>query len=288
MHTNSPPSYRKPETFQHLLGWVQPYIALARLDRPTGIWLLWLPCCWGVALAGASAWMYGLFLVGAAVMRGAGCTINDMMDRRFDRHVARTACRPLAAGTVSMGRALIFLGLQLSLGLGVLLLLSQEVWLLGIVGLGLAAVYPLMKRWTHWAQLFLGFTFNWGVLMGYGGVSVNCLLLYGAGICWTLIYDTVYAYQDVEDDRRLGLKSLALLLGPHPKWVLLGFASVMAALVMSVTKGWILVALLFGEYGYKLWRLDVADSAQCFRFFSKVSVGLGVGLWVLLMMEGVR
>jgi len=144
---------------------IRPYCRLARLDRPIGSWLLLLPCWWGLALAApAGGWpslrLLALFAIGAVVMRGAGCTVNDIVDRDFDRRVTRTAQRPIASGAVSVPRAFVFLALQLGLGLLILLQLGRLAFWLGCASLLLVALYPFMKRFTYWPQAFLGLTFN--------------------------------------------------------------------------------------------------------------------------------
>jgi len=203
---------------------LRPYGRLARLDRPIGTWLLLLPCWWGVALA-ADGWpdwrLLILFAVGSLVMRGAGCTINDLADRDFDDKVARTANRPIASGAVSVRMAVVFLCLQLLIGLVVLLQLNTYTILLAISSLALVVMYPFAKRVTYWPQLVLGLTFNWGALVGWSAVegSLGQLpgLLYAAGVFWTLGYDTIYAHQDKADDIAVGVKSSALKLGKKTK-----------------------------------------------------------------------
>lgn len=232
---------------------VRPYLHLARADKQVGTMLLLWPCIWSTALAAPLGALPDIvlmakFAAGAFVMRGAGCTINDLWDKDFDRHVERTKTRPLASGDLSVKQALGFLGLQLSAGLAVLLSLNAECILLSIASMPLVVAYPLMKRYTNWPQLVLGLTFNWGALVGWtaatgssngvltdvvsrdGGGSVlsltqtlvdvsveaaaklppglldSALPLYGAGVCWTLIYDTLYGYQDRNDDRRIGMR----------------------------------------------------------------------------------
>ncbi|MEX2642700.1 MAG: 4-hydroxybenzoate octaprenyltransferase [Acetobacterales bacterium] len=200
---------------------LQPYLRLARIDRPIGWWLLLFPCWWGAALAAdgtlPSAWPLLLFLIGAIAMRGAGCTVNDLADRDIDRMVARTRGRPLASGTLSARQALAFLALQLAVGLAVLLQFNGTTILLGFAVMPLVLAYPFMKRVTWWPQLFLGLTFNWGALVGWaavrGALDAPAILLYLAGIAWTLGYDTVYAHQDKEDDALIGVRSSALRLG---------------------------------------------------------------------------
>jgi 4-hydroxybenzoate polyprenyltransferase len=206
-----------------------PYVRLARLDRPIGTWLLLFPCWWALILAtpqpdGRIMLMALLFAIGAVVMRGAGCTINDILDRDLDALVERTRSRPLPSGEVSLKQAILFLLLQLAIGLAVLVQFSPETILMGVLSLALVFTYPLMKRITWWPQLFLGLTFNWGALLGWvavtGHLELPALLLYAGGIFWTLGYDTIYAHQDRADDLLAGVKSSALRLGESsPHWI---------------------------------------------------------------------
>ncbi|XP_041336275.1 4-hydroxybenzoate polyprenyltransferase, mitochondrial isoform X2 [Pyrgilauda ruficollis] len=200
-----PRSFSAAELVRAAPAPLQPYLRLMRLHQPAGTWLLYLPCTWSIGLAAAPGclpdWrMLSLFGVGAVLMRGAGCTINDMWDRDYDRQVARTASRPLAAGDISTFQSLVFLGGQLSLALCVLLCLNYYSIILGAASLFLVVTYPLMKRITYWPQLVLGFTFNWGALLGWSAIKGSCewsvcLPLYFAGVMWTLVYDTIYAHQ---------------------------------------------------------------------------------------------
>src|SRR5262249_12147565 len=215
---------------------LRPYCRLARLDRPIPIWFLLLPGWGSIARAAPAGGIPSirlliLFAIGAVVMRGAGCTINDMADRDFDRRVVRTAGRPIASGAISMPRAVIFLALQLLLGLVILLQLSPLAITLGVASLALIVTYPFMKRVTYWPQAFLGLTFNWGALMGYAAATDRLdrapLLLYAAGIAWTLVYDTIYAHQDKEDDALIGVRSTALKFGAASRRWLVFFAAVM-------------------------------------------------------------
>uniref|UniRef100_A0A087XQ51 4-hydroxybenzoate polyprenyltransferase, mitochondrial n=1 Tax=Poecilia formosa TaxID=48698 RepID=A0A087XQ51_POEFO len=223
---------------------VQPYLRLMRLDKPIGTWLLYLPCTWSIALAAEpgclpDVGMLALFGTGALLMRGAGCTINDMWDKDFDKQVARTACRPIASGEISRMQALVFLGGQLSLALCVLLCLNYYSIALGASSLSLVITYPLMKRITYWPQLVLGFTFNWGALLGWAAVKGSCdwsvcLPLYFSGVMWTLVYDTIYAHQDKEDDVKVGVKSTALMFQERTKLWLSGFtAAMLSGLVVA-------------------------------------------------------
>ena len=199
----------------------RPYARLARLDRPIGTWLLLFPCWWSIALAApgftTGLWLAALHGIGALVMRGAGCTFNDIVDREFDRKVARTADRPIASGAVSVKKAVAFMLAQMALGLVILLQFNNFAIVVGAASLVLVFTYPLMKRITWWPQFFLGLAFNWGALLGYASATGTLdwapILLYVAGIFWTLGYDTIYAHQDKEDDVLVGVKSSALRLG---------------------------------------------------------------------------
>jgi 4-hydroxybenzoate polyprenyltransferase len=205
---------------------VQPYLRLARLDRPVGAWLLLLPCWWGLALgpltnASEALGYAALFAVGALVMRAAGCVYNDIVDADLDAQVARTAGRPIPAGQVTKRQAWAFLVLLCAMGLTILLQFNDLSIALGVGSLALVAAYPFMKRITWWPQAWLGLTFNWGVWIGWAAVTNTIAgpvwLLYGAGIAWTLAYDTIYALQDREDDALAGIKSSARRLGAQAK-----------------------------------------------------------------------
>ncbi|KAG9290758.1 hypothetical protein G9A89_011721 [Geosiphon pyriformis] len=221
-----------------------PYAKLARLDRPIGTWLLYIPCTWSISMAAynahlpvtETAFMLALFGIGSFVMRGAGCTINDMWDYRIDKMVERTRTRPLASGEISQFKALCFLGVQLSAGLAVLTQLNLYSILLGAASLSFVTIYPYMKRVTYWPQLFLGFAFNWGALLGWPAMlgssdwSVT-LPLYASGVCWTLVYDTIYAHQDKSFDLKVGVKSTALLFDSHTREWLTFFSGSMISFV---------------------------------------------------------
>lgn len=260
-------------------GW-RPYAKLARLDRPIGTWLLLFPCWWGLALAGShDIGLYLLFALGALAMRGAGCTVNDMMDRDFDRQVARTALRPLASGQVTMVQAGIFLAAQGLVGLAVLLALNRTAIALGLASTLLVAIYPLMKRITHWPQIVLGLAFNWGALMGWtaarGTLDLPALLLYGAGILWTLGYDTIYAHQDKDDDARIGVKSTALRLGAATgRWLVFfysGTVLLIAAAILtaggSIGLTVLIAGLIAAHFGWQLVWLRIDDPDQCLLLF---------------------
>ncbi|MFQ5985417.1 MAG: 4-hydroxybenzoate octaprenyltransferase [Alphaproteobacteria bacterium] len=250
---------------------LRPYLKLARVDRPIGTWLLVLPCWWSVALAAEGAWpdlrLSALFAVGALVMRGAGCTINDIVDRDIDARVARTRIRPLASGAVSLKGAFLFLTFQLALGLVVLLQLTPTAILLGAVSLPFIAAYPFMKRITYWPQAFLGLIFNWGALMGWAavkdGLDWPAVALYVACLFWTLGYDTIYAHQDKEDDALLGMKSTALKLAERTKPWLWGFyAGALAFLALAgalAGLAWPYFAVLAAAAAHFAWQVAKVD-----------------------------
>jgi len=259
----------------------RPYIRLARLDRPIGTWLLLFPGWWAIAMA-AGRWpdwrLMALFGVGAMVMRGAGCTLNDIIDRDFDARVARTRMRPIPSGAVSVRQAALFLALQLAVGAAILLSLNRLAILLGVLVLALVATYPLMKRVTSWPQLFLGFNFNWGALLGWaaatGWIDDPALLLYAGGIAWTLGYDTIYAHQDKEDDALIGVKSSALALGARTRPFLFLFYA-LAVMLWAEAGAWARLGWPFylglGIAGAQLlWQaasVRIDDPADCLAKF---------------------
>ncbi len=265
---------------------MRPYCRLARLDRPIGTWLLLWPCLWGIALAGARAWpdpwLLALFAVGALVMRGAGCVVNDIADRDFDAQVARTASRPLASGALTPLNAWLFLGALLGVGLIILLRLNAVAIALGVGALPLIALYPFMKRITWWPQAWLGLTFNWGALMGWaavtGGLAWPALALYGAGIVWTLGYDTIYAHQDKEDDALIGVKSTARRLGAATRpWLFAFYGAALALLALAgalVDLAWpfyLGLAAAGAQLAWQAGTVDIDDAADCLAKFKSNS-----------------
>src|SRR6202163_4397139 len=227
--------------------WSRPYLRLSRLDRPIGSWLLLMPCWWSAALAAAVArdlkplpLTIALFFVGAFVMRGAGCTWNDITDRDLDARVERTRSRPIPAGQVSVTQALVFLVAQALIGFAVLMQFNRFAVWTGIASLLIVAVYPFMKRITWWPQIVLGLAFSWGALMGFavtlGRIDATALLLYAGSIAWVIGYDTIYAHQDAEDDALIGIKSTALLFGARTKPALMVFYA-LAVVLIGVAMG---------------------------------------------------
>ena len=264
---------------------LRPYLRLARADRPIGAWLLLLPCWWSAGLAAiAAGWPYPspwhviLFFVGAFVMRGAGCTWNDIVDRDLDAQVARTRSRPIPSGQVSVKAAAIFLAAQALVGLLVLAQFNRFAILTGIASLAIVAVYPLAKRVTWWPQIVLGLAFSWGALMGWAAVFARidapALLLYAGSIAWVIGYDTIYAHQDREDDALIGVKSTALLFGSRTRLALICFYALAVVLIglSGAAAGagpvFVLGCVFFGAHlGWQIERLDIDDPDLCLRLF---------------------
>jgi len=273
-------------------AWSRPYLRLSRADRPIGTWLLLLPCWMSLALAMLSdgqASLHDLWIavgcaIGAFLMRGAGCTWNDITDREFDAQVARTRSRPIPSGQVTAKQAAVWMVIQALISAAILFTFNVNAILLGIASLLPVAVYPFAKRFTWWPQVFLGLAFNWGALLAWtahtGSLNWPAVILYAAGIAWTLFYDTIYAHQDTEDDALIGVKSTARLFGKNsPQWLqgfltltimLFGFAVLMVtierspasmavALLGPLTMGW--------HMQWQLRQLDTEDPAVLLRLF---------------------
>ncbi|XP_033973437.1 4-hydroxybenzoate polyprenyltransferase, mitochondrial [Trematomus bernacchii] len=271
---------------------IQPYLRLMRLDKPIGTWLLYLPCAWSIALAADPGHLphlgiLTLFGTGALLMRGAGCTINDMWDKDFDKKVSRTATRPIASGEISQRQALVFLGGQLSLALCVLLCLNYYSIALGAASLSLVISYPLMKRITYWPQFVLGLTFNWGALLGWSAVKgfcdwSVCLPLYFSGVMWTLIYDTIYAHQDKDDDVKIGVKSTALRFQEQTKPWLSGFTvAMLSGLVVAGVNAeqtlpyYAVLSTVAVHLTHQIYTLDIHKPEDCWKkFVSNRNLGL--------------
>ena len=286
-------------------GWVarlpqawRPYALLMRLDRPIGSWLLFLPGLWAFAMVAPDwrqgLWLTALFGLGAVLMRGAGCVVNDLWDRDLDRQVERTAGRPLASGALRARHALAFLALVLAAALLILLQLNVAAQLLGVASLVPVVLYPLAKRVTDWPQAVLGVIFSWAAPMGYaavtGGLDAAALALWVAGFFWILAYDTIYAHQDREDDALVGIRSSALRLGEKTRpFLILCYGLTMGLLVLA---GWLAglapwyllgLALPGAMLARQVIQLDIADPALCLRLFkANRDVGLAIAAAFLL------
>lgn len=269
------------------------YLRLSRADRLKPVWLLYIPCIWGVFLAaGASgdfsihdAWVLFGCGIGAILMRGAGCTWNDITDRSFDAQVARTRSRPLPSGQVTVRGAILWAVAQSLLAFGILLTFYPFAIWLGVASLALVAIYPFAKRFTWWPQIFLGLAFNWGALLGYAAhtndIGAPAIFLYLSGIVWTLFYDTIYAHQDREDDALIGIKSTARLFGDNTvRWlkyflaasvllmalaVILAFSN--ADQVLSMTIALCGVWAFGWHLAWQIRKLDIDDPEICLRIF---------------------
>ncbi|MEM8578207.1 MAG: 4-hydroxybenzoate octaprenyltransferase [Pseudomonadota bacterium] len=271
----------------------RPYLRLSRADRPIGTWLLLLPCWWGLALAILSSqtprwedvWIAAGCALGAFLMRGAGCTWNDITDRKIDAQVTRTRSRPIPSGQVSVLGAIIWMCAQALASLAILLTFNWTAIGLGILALGPVCLYPFAKRFTWWPQLFLGIAFNWGALLAWaahtGSLTAAPVALYCAGIAWTLFYDTIYAHQDLEDDALIGVKSTARLFGAETgwylRWFLVGTVGMMGIAVihagLATASPLALVLALGGPWAmgwhlaWQLRGLDLQDTDKCLRLF---------------------
>ena len=288
----------------HAPVWMRPYLRLSRFDRPIGWWLLLMPCWWSAALAAGIArdlhslpQVIVLFLIGAMVMRGAGCTWNDITDRKLDAKVERTRSRPIPAGQVSVTQAAAFLVLQALVGLAVLLQFNRFAILTGIASLVIVAIYPFMKRITYWPQVTLGLAFSWGALMGFavilGRIDATALVLYAGSIAWVIAYDTIYAHQDTEDDIMVGIKSTALLFGERTQLALTIFYSLAVVLIgVALWLGgsgwfaWIGLAAFAAHLVWQVRTIRIEDSALCLRLF-KSNRNAGLLLFAGLLVDAV-
>ena len=283
----------------------RPYLRLSRADRPIGTWLLLLPCWWGLGLAiladGQFAlhdvWIFVSCAIGAFLMRGAGCTWNDITDRKIDGAVERTRSRPIPSGQVTVTRAIIWMILQAGIAALILFSYNVQAIVLGFASLALVAIYPFAKRFTWWPQAFLGLAFNWGALMIYvahsGVLRLEAILLYAAGIIWTLFYDTIYAHQDREDDALIGVKSTARLFADRtPTWlfafsilsaILLGIATYLACAereVLSTLVAMLAVPAFWIHLRWQMGRFDANDPIRLMMLFrSNRDAGLIVVLF---------
>ncbi|PRX35458.1 4-hydroxybenzoate polyprenyltransferase [Meinhardsimonia xiamenensis] len=274
-------------------AWARPYLRLSRADRPIGTWLLLLPCWWGLLLAANADGRFGLYDfwiaigcgLGAWLMRGAGCTWNDITDREFDARVARTRSRPIPSGQVSVKGAAAWMVAQALLAFAILLTFPPAAIMLGLASLVPVAIYPFAKRFTWWPQVFLGIAFNWGALLSWaahrGTLEWPAAVPWLAGIAWTVFYDTIYAHQDKEDDALIGVKSTARLFGAATHRVLAGFMLAAVFLMMVAVIGAMvpgadilsLVVALGGVWAFgwhlmwQLRRLDIDDPDRCLALF---------------------
>ncbi|MEL6690496.1 MAG: 4-hydroxybenzoate octaprenyltransferase [Pseudomonadota bacterium] len=285
--------------------WTRGYLRLSRADRPIGTWLLFIPCVWAVLLAAASTgwrlwdvWIIVGCAAGAFLMRGAGCTWNDITDREFDAKVARTASRPLPSGQVTLRGAYAWMIIQSLLAFCILLTYSDATVFVGLASLIFVAIYPFAKRFTWWPQVFLGLAFNWGALLAWtahtGSLGWPAVGLYLAGIAWTLFYDTIYAHQDTEDDALIGVKSTARLFAEDtPRYLRIFLVAAVTLMGMAIITALIdgsplaLIIALGGPWAmgwhltWQLRQLDMDDPEKCMILFrSNRDAGLLAALFL--------
>ncbi|VEU21921.1 DEKNAAC102925 [Brettanomyces naardenensis] len=282
-------------------SWI-PYMELMRIEKPAGTWLLLIPGVWSVGMAAfmtsapllSTLWTLSIFTVGSFVMRGAGCTINDLWDRDLDNKVVRTIERPITSGRVPVKNAIVFLGAQMLVGLVILLQLPLDCFALGASSLVLVAVYPLFKRFTYYPQIALSACFNWAALLGFPAMGVwdwpVMIPLYLSGFFWCMHYDTIYGHQDKKFDVKVGIKSTALAWGDHSKQV---FKVLAASQMFCFTLAGFLAGMGPGFYagaafgGYRLFnmilKVDLDDPKSCgFYFIDNIKTGHVFGLGIMI------
>lgn len=267
------------------------YADLIRLDRPIGVFLLLWPALWALWVAGAGRpdWLVvAVFVLGTFLMRSAGCAVNDYADRHFDGHVARTCRRPVASGRVSPREALAVFAVLSLVSFGLVSLLNVTTILMSFVAVALAATYPFMKRYTHYPQAVLGAAFGWAVPMAFTAlqehVPVEGWVLFAATLVWAMVYDTMYAMVDREDDLKLGIKSTAIAFGRYDRFVIGLLQVVMLAMLAWVGsaagRGWLFAAGLVTAgalFGYQQYLIRRREPAACFRaFLNNNYVGIAI------------
>ena len=285
----------------NILNKITPFIQLARYDKPVGFMLLFWPCMWSLLIYSlyieqlAPFSFFILFFVGSIIMRGAGCTWNDFLDKEYDKNVIRTKDRPLASNKIKTIAAMVFLLVQLLIGLLILIQFNKLTIILGCLALIPVFIYPLMKRITWWPQVFLGITFNWGALLGWLSLSndfssIYPIMLYLACIFWTIGYDTIYAHQDKDDDFLLNLKSSAIKLGQNTKYALLIFYAIFfmifTVILLSLSNSLIIhlaILSLLIHLVSQIIYLDIDNSDRCLKIFkSNNLLGLQISFFLIL------
>ena len=288
----------------HAPNWSQPFLKLSRMDRPIGTWLLLLPCWWGLLMGMLTngtpnfhdLWIFIACAVGAVLMRGSGCTWNDINDREIDGKVERTKHRPIPSGSISVINATLWMVVQALSALFILLTFNTTAIALGFIAILPVAIYPFAKRFTWWPQFFLGIAFNWGVLLAFAAstnfVNWPCIILYFAGISWTLFYDTIYAHQDKEDDALLGVKSTAILFADRTKIWLFLFASLAAGLmiisfIISINGFQMIIAIIGAAFFYfhMVWQVIKLDIQNSQNLLNNFRANRNTGLIVVVFLS---
>jgi 4-hydroxybenzoate polyprenyltransferase len=278
------------------------FVELTRLQKPIGYMLLFWPCAWGLTIAydfSSSLENYFfyllLFFLGAILMRSAGCIVNDILDKEFDKKVFRTKNRPIASEKISTKVAIIYSAILCLLALIVLLNFNQFTIILALGSMPLAFTYPLMKRFTYWPQLFLGITFNYGLILGWtaikGQIDVVTIIFYFGAIFWTLGYDTIYGYQDIKDDEIIGLKSTSIKFKNNPhKFLLICYSIFLLNLLitgylMELSSFFYLIFILIilQMFYFQLKKLNIKNSLKCLAIFKSNNL---LGLLVLISLIG--
>ena len=280
---------------------IKPWYQLARLDKPIGFLLLMWPCLWSYTL-GSTIFSYNIslkyiiyFILGSILMRGAGCTWNDLLDKKYDAKVKRTQSRPLASNKISSVNAIIFLIFQLFLSLLILIQFNNVTIIIGLLSIIPIIIYPLMKRITWWPQVFLGITFNWGAIMGWtaatGEITYHFVIMYIGCIFWTIGYDTIYAHQDKIDDNFLGLKSTAILFGSKTKFALSIFYLIFISSILVIINiieiknfliNYLFVFFIFTHLFSQIFFLNIDNPDNCLKIF-KSNNSLGMIIFMLFL-----
>ena len=277
------------------------FLELTRIKRPIGYMLLFWPCAWGLTIGFDFSeeikiyYIYlSLFLLGAILMRSAGCIINDIADRNFDKKVLRTKNRPIASGKISVELGLIYAGLLCLIAFFILINFNIFTIYIALASMPLAFTYPLMKRYTYWPQLFLGVTFNYGIILGWTAINnqINLvpLLFYFGAIFWTLGYDTIYGFQDIKDDEIIGLKSTSIKFKKSPFvflficYLIFFLTLIMVGFFMSLNKMYFIsLILIFLQLFYlQIKRLNIHNPKKCLKIF-KSNNYLGFFVFIALL-----
>ena len=262
------------------------FIELTRLKKPIGYMLLFWPCAWGLTLVydfSDNFYLYFfyllLFFLGSVFMRSAGCIVNDILDRKFDKQVSRTKDRPIASGKISVSTGLIYATSLCGLAFLVLINFNYFTILIALASMPLAFTYPLMKRYTYWPQLFLGITFNYGLILGWTSISGNLdiipIIFYFGAIFWTLGYDTIYGYQDIKDDEIIGLKSTSIKFKGTAKlflitcYIILTLSLFFGGYLMKFNLFYFLFLIIpiSQLFLYQIKKFDLNDSKMCLKIF---------------------
>ena len=278
------------------------FIELTRLKKPIGYMLLFWPCAWGLTIGydfsnnlNEYFFYLTLFFLGSILMRSAGCIVNDVLDRKFDKKVLRTKNRPIASGKISVTLGLIYAAILCLLAFIVLINFNYFTIIIALASMPLAFTYPLMKRYTYWPQLFLGVTFNYGLILGWtainSSISLNLLIFYFGAIFWTLGYDTIYGYQDIKDDEIIGLKSTSIKFKKNPyKFLILCYSVFLLNLLIT---GFFIelnsffyltfILIILQMFYFQLKRLNIENSYECLSIFKSNNF---LGLLVLISLIG--